>query len=879
MPCFLMGKQLSPQPVENIDSLRNCLHTVSGTERVDVLNELCNALIKKSPKEAFTYAKQALSLSDSLDYNLGKSNAYYLLAGSYNPEFTIEKSIGYLKLSEQYFDSTTDWFLKYRIWLTLGRRYSDIDKYDSAVIYYQRLLSELTGNETWIARAAAHIWLAGIYNIFGDYGNELKELTKTYNLVITHFKTSPNVNIFSAFGYLEKLGGYYTRHGYYAKSIEANNRVLDSLDKFELTPIDNDYFEAKFLGHIARAYYHWGKYEPALDYHNKSLDKFYQSQERYNKLNKEERKTHSIEDWQINIANQIEGKANVQMYLGLYDSAESNFLHSLKFREEKGDSSGVAMCRDGLGELYHIQGKFTKALEQYEVSAKLKLSFNENFIKTYSEARANHTIKMINESVSITYLRIGNLYNDWDKSELALEQYNRSLKLCRDVGYIKGEAEALTAIGDIYLQQEKNNSAFNNYQNVLKLYRQIDNKPGIGLAYHKQADYFAKTNQPEKALDYYSRALVILEEIGLQRELAEIYEKKGKLYFKKGNFHIALDEFDKSISLASYLNLKKILMEAHKGISEVYTALGNTGKAFEHYKEYIAAKDSIYTLESDRQIAEIETRFETEKKEQQILILEKENELQKSRNRQMTLLIFGIVGFVIIILFIVFLYLRQNRLKAVQEKTGLQQKLLRSQMNPHFIFNSLASIQNSIINEEPVKASKYLARFSKLVRNILDSSVEEFITLEEEIVTIENYLALQKIRFPEKFDYSIDVDEEIEPVSIQIPPMLAQPFIENAIEHGIKHKDSKGNIRVRFKLNDNKLLFEVEDDGIGREKAQEILRKQDKDHKSMATAITQERIRVLNKKLKSKISLSIEDLKKETGEASGTMVRFELPVK
>jgi len=520
MPCFLMGKELSRQPIENVDSLRNCLLTARGTERVDVLNELCNALIKKSPKEAFTYAKQALSLSDSLDYNLGKSNAYYLLNGSYNPEFTIEKSIGYLKLSEQNFDTTTDWFLKYRIWITLGSRYSIINKYDSAVIYYQKILSELTGNETWITRAAANIRLARIYNIFGDYNKELKEIKIVYNIIISHYESNPNINIFSAFGYLEKLGGYYTRHGYYAKSIEANKKALDSLDKFELTPIDNDYYEAKFLGHIARAYYHWGKYELALEYHNKSLNKFYQSQERYNKLNKEERKTHSIKDWQINIANQIEGKANVQMYLGLYDSAESNFLHSLKLREEKGDSPGVAMCRDGLGELYHIQGKFTKALEQYEVSVKLKLSFKENFIKTKGEASANQVKKMINESISITYLRLGNLYNDWDKSELAIEQYNKSLELFRDVGYIKGEAEAQTAIGDIYLQQEKNNSAFNNYQNVLKLYRQIDNKPGIGLAYHKQGDYFAKTNQPEKALDYYSKALVILEEIGLQRELA-----------------------------------------------------------------------------------------------------------------------------------------------------------------------------------------------------------------------------------------------------------------------------------------------------------------------------------------------------------------------
>ena len=173
-------------------------------------------------------------------------------------------------------------------------------------------------------------------------------------------------------------------------------------------------------------------------------------------------------------------------------------------------------------------------------------------------------------------------------------------------------------------------------------------------------------------------------------------------------------------------------------------------------------------------------------------------------------------------------------------------------MNPHFIFNSLASIQNSIINEEPKKASKYLARFSKLVRSILDSTVQEFIPLEQEITTIENYLELQKIRFPEKFDYTIEVDERLDTESVQIPPMLTQPFIENSIEHAIKHKDSKGKIDVRFKLQNGTLELEVEGDGIGRQRAMEIHNQQDQGHKSMATAITLERIRILSEKLQEK---------------------------
>jgi sensor histidine kinase YesM len=223
------------------------------------------------------------------------------------------------------------------------------------------------------------------------------------------------------------------------------------------------------------------------------------------------------------------------------------------------------------------------------------------------------------------------------------------------------------------------------------------------------------------------------------------------------------------------------------------------------------------------------------------------------------------------------LFFRQNRIKANQQNIQLKQRLFRSQMNPHFIFNSLASIQNSIINEDPMKASKYLARFSKLVRNILDSSTAETITLEDEINTIENYLTLQKIRYPEMINFNISVDDGLDVEATFIPPMLAQPFIENAIEHGLKSKEAKGNIEVRFTKKNQTLVLEIEDDGIGRPQAQENLKAKDPGHKSMATGITQERINVLNRKKKRKIHFNIIDLKDESGRARGTKVMIEIP--
>ncbi|MCU0370189.1 MAG: histidine kinase, partial [Bacteroidales bacterium] len=227
---------------------------------------------------------------------------------------------------------------------------------------------------------------------------------------------------------------------------------------------------------------------------------------------------------------------------------------------------------------------------------------------------------------------------------------------------------------------------------------------------------------------------------------------------------------------------------------------------------------------------------------------------------------------------IIMLWLQRRRFRSEKKAFFLEQKLLRSQMNPHFIFNSLSSIQNFIVTEKPDKASIYLSKFAKLVRNILDNSVEEFVSLEKEINTIENYLELQKVRYAGKFDYRIDIDNDIDPEIVRIPPMLAQPFIENAIEHGIKHRETPGHIDIRFSLKDHTLIFEVEDDGVGRQKAREIEILRDPAHKSMATSLTQERIANLNRKLHRKIGLEIIDLENTMGEATGTRVVFGVPI-
>lgn len=218
----------------------------------------------------------------------------------------------------------------------------------------------------------------------------------------------------------------------------------------------------------------------------------------------------------------------------------------------------------------------------------------------------------------------------------------------------------------------------------------------------------------------------------------------------------------------------------------------------------------------------------------------------------------------------------RERLKLEKEMVQLEQKALRLQMNPHFIFNSLNSIQGLITKKDEKSARFFLAKFSKLMRQILENSREATITLEDEMATLENYMALEQFSKGESFDYEILLGEGVHPELIDVPPMMIQPFIENAIIHGLKNIEHKGRIKVRFELAENHLACTITDNGIGRKKAAENKAQQEARHKSTALIVTQERLDRLSTEFNHE-SLSIIDLEDDTGSSLGTKVVIRIP--
>jgi LytS/YehU family sensor histidine kinase len=242
---------------------------------------------------------------------------------------------------------------------------------------------------------------------------------------------------------------------------------------------------------------------------------------------------------------------------------------------------------------------------------------------------------------------------------------------------------------------------------------------------------------------------------------------------------------------------------------------------------------------------------------------------------------FTILFLTIVIIFLLGLviYLLKSKRELTMSFNRIEQQLLLTQINPHFIFNSLTAIQSFIFRNEPHQAGKYLSSFAKLIRFILESSKLETTTIEREAKILKLYFDLQTLRFEGKFDYKIEIDDSLDIDEMTIPPMLAQPFIENSIEHGFIQLSEKGIITVRFKKGERSIIIEVEDNGIGVEESKFIYLKSGKSHQVLAAEITSQRLKKIRQIRNIDIKIDIIDLKSDNTFKQGTIVIFTIPFK
>lgn len=533
---------------------------------------------------------------------------------------------------------------------------------------------------------------------------------------------------------------------------------------------------------------------------------------------------------------------------------------------EIGDKTSLGKRYNSLAGAYQEQGNYKAAIEYYLKS-----------IQTCEEAGYK-------QGVAYACIGLGNIFMDQQNDNKALEYYNRGLKISEEFKDKKGIASALNNLGIIYGHKNEYQKQIVNYTRALEIQKELNDKRGQARNYDRLGQVYATLGDHKKAHELLNLSLKMLIPLGDKENIAIEYNNIGEEYSRENNFSKAEENYFQALKLAREAKYALLIQHIYNELSKIFAKCNDFKNAYKYNLLYTSVKDSVLNGENARQLAEMSTKYETEKKSLQIKNLNNEKALQESElekqkkeakyQTNQKLVFAG--GFLLMIILGFAVY--QGYLLNVRHRTiELEQRLLRSQMNPHFIFNSLIAIESYIYKSEPKEAGRYLSRFARLMRLILENSREEFIPLSTEIKTLEYYLELQKNRFDNTFDYSIELGENIDPDTISIPPMLAQPFIENSIEHGLKNNNRQGKIMIRFILADE-LIFEVTDNGIGLARSVDM-QEQNKTHRSMATTITMERLTILNRRKRNKIRFNIEELKNEAAEVTGTRVYFSIPFK
>jgi LytS/YehU family sensor histidine kinase len=395
--------------------------------------------------------------------------------------------------------------------------------------------------------------------------------------------------------------------------------------------------------------------------------------------------------------------------------------------------------------------------------------------------------------------------------------------------------------------------------------------------YTSLAHVYQHWRQYDKALKYQKMALKLRQDFGHLSLIGSSYTNIGTVYSLLKDYNLAHYYFKQGLKIAQQTHRIDYIKFNYQKIYDLFLAQKNYQKALEYNLLIRAINDSILKDESQRKYEEFQYKYENEKKLQNIDFLTKENEIQKLNLKQTKFTIYVMAATLALFIIIGILLYHQSRLRARHRHMELEQKLLRSQMNPHFIFNALISIQSFIFRNESSEAAHYITSFARLIRLVLSNSREEFVTLQREIDTLSNYLALQKMRFENKFDYNMEVNNGLETELIKIPPMLAQPFVENAIEQGIFEMGWPGKIAIKISESSKNIHIEVLDNGIGRSNENTENDESGNSPGARVTLITEERIANLNRKYKRKIRLQITPLFDENSNPSGTRVLLIIP--
>ncbi|RXJ52818.1 tetratricopeptide repeat-containing sensor histidine kinase [Gelidibacter gilvus] len=555
-------------------------------------------------------------------------------------------------------------------------------------------------------------------------------------------------------------------------------------------------------------------------------------------------------------ADAYEVLGDVYVHWKQYDLAVSNYRISL----QNSDSNEVNLK---LAEAYRNNKSYQESIDLYK---NLNIS-----------SLSNWQLTILYEGLADTYVTI----KEYDK---AIESYKKGLVVAQK-HLIKPKITDLNSkIAQTYNISGKTNQAQDYFKNALSLASK-ENKTRSVKEKVTVADFQNTNRLYTDEIELRKEALKDIEEIEkesvIDNESPLTSQKQnykiGSAYFAKKDYDNAIPYLEKSIKEANKKEDLIVQKDATRKLSDVYYDAGDYKMALATYKAYTEVVDELY-IKKEQELSQA-ARFHRNitEKQNRITTLESDNKLSESlfqltteRNKRQELIIYSLVGGVLLLLitaYFMYKYIKQQRFA----NNLLALKSLRSQMNPHFIFNALNSVNSFIASNDERTANKYLSDFSQLMRAVLENSDEDFIPLRKEIELLELYTKLEHFRFKDKFDYAITIDDSINIDEYQIPPMLLQPYVENAVWHGLRYKLEKGHLDISIhKKNNTEITITIADDGIGRQQSKVLKTENQKKQNSKGMGNIKKRVAILNEMNKDKVDVFVDNF--QDAEDVGTKV-------
>lgn len=512
-----------------------------------------------------------------------------------------------------------------------------------------------------------------------------------------------------------------------------------------------------------------------------------------------------------------------------FSKSEEYFIKSKNLYEKLNDKQNLEKVIRKLAQSQENQNKLKSAQSNYQKASKIGYSKSKRSLNANDASRLSSPAPENKADAILSNIQISEKENN--KQDLAASYSQMADVNIENKNIPKAEENLNTAYQISKEQAPQQALAIN--QKLTNFY--VDNKDFDKAIEAKKSvlkENFVKENSQKK-----------VEQI---QELAEIYIKKNDpkeaIVLLKNAYDIALQ---KGHTLEAQKSVKKL--------DSLYNIYENTNASVQLYRDFLGKLPDL--VSKDRSLVDNKILEDTEQKISQLL---QEKKLKDELIRKKNIFNYSLIGVLVLLTgLIIFIFRTLKKVQIKNKKIALQS--LRREMNPHFIFNSLNSVNHFIATNNELEANQYLTKFSKLMRGVMENSSEDFIPFQQELDLLQNYLALEKTRFADKFDYEIEVDESLNTQNLKVPGMLIQPFLENAVWHGLRYRTDKGFLSLKFTKNNDLLKITIKDNGIGIEESKKQKTEHQKTREGRGMKNTLERIRLLNDLYKKNIVCTVKD--------------------